>query len=72
MENSMFTTMLLPLKSYYFWPIIISSLYQRFAEHLKQIRFFLFAGNTNIYFESDDLLTIEQTVNDEMKKYALG
>ena len=29
---------------------------------------FLFADDTNIYFESDDLFTIERSVNDEIKK----
>ena len=33
-----------------------------------KLQFFLFADDTNIYFESDDLLTLERTVNEEIKK----
>ena len=35
------------------------------------MQFFLFADDTNIYFESDDLLTQERTVNEEIKKLCL-
>ena len=31
----------------------------------------LFADDTNIYFESDDLLKVEKTVNKELKKLSL-
>ena len=31
----------------------------------------LFADDTNIYFESDDLLNVENTVNKELKKLYL-
>ena len=36
-----------------------------------KLNFFLFADDTNIYFESDDLLTLERTVNNEIKKLCL-
>ena len=36
--------------------------------HLK---FFLFADDTNIYFESDDLIKLEKTVNKELQKLYL-
>ena len=35
------------------------------------MKFFLFADDTNIYFESDDLLNVENTVNKELKKLYL-
>ena len=34
----------------------------------SKMKFFLFADDTNIYFESDDLLNVENTVNKELKK----
>ena len=34
----------------------------------NKLSFFLFADDTNIYFESDDLVKIEKTVNEELKK----
>ena len=36
-----------------------------------KLKFFLFADDTNIYFESDDLLNVEKTVNKELKKLYL-
>ena len=36
-----------------------------------KLDFFLFADDTNIYFESDDLVTMERTVNEEIKKLCL-
>ena len=36
-----------------------------------KLQFFLFADDTNIYFESDDLILLEKTVNDELKKLCL-
>ena len=38
------------------------------SNKLKKI---LFADDTNIYFESDDLLKVEKTVNEELKKLNL-
>ena len=37
----------------------------------EKLQFFLFADDTNIYFESNDLITLERTVNEEMKKLCL-
>ncbi len=34
----------------------------------KLLKFFLFADDTNIYFESDDLIRLSKTVNKELKK----
>ena len=34
----------------------------------KDLKFFLFADDTNIYFESNDLIKLENTVNIELKK----
>ena len=36
-----------------------------------KLKFFLFVDDTNIYFESDDLLNVEETVNKELKKLYL-
>ena len=38
------------------------------SAHLK---FFLFADDANIYFESDDLIKLEKTVNKELQKLYL-
>ena len=35
---------------------------------INYIHFFLFADDTNIYFESDNLLKVEKIVNEELKK----
>ena len=35
------------------------------------LKFFLFADDTNIYFESDDLIKLENAVNKELKKLHL-
>ena len=37
----------------------------------NKLQFFLFADDTNIYFESDDLKSLEKTVNQELKKLSL-
>ena len=37
----------------------------------NKLQFFLFADDTNIYFDSHDLKVIEKTVNDELKKLTL-
>ena len=37
----------------------------------SKMKFFLFADDINIYFESDDLLNVENTVNKELKKLYL-
>ena len=46
-----------------------------YINHLPNISnkliFLLFADDTNIYFESDDLLKVEKTVNEELKKLNL-
>ena len=34
----------------------------------KRLTFYLFADDTNIYFESSDLLTIQKVVNQELRK----
>ena len=34
----------------------------------KRLTFYLFADDTNIYFESSDLLTIQKVVNQELHK----
>ena len=34
----------------------------------KKLTFFLFADDTNIYYESSDILEIQKTVNNELKK----
>jgi hypothetical protein len=36
-----------------------------------KLQFFLFADDTNIYFDSHDLKTLEKTVNEELKKLSL-
>ena len=36
-----------------------------------KLRFFLFADDTNIYYESKDLIELEKTVNSELKKLSL-
>ena len=36
-----------------------------------KLLFFLFADDTNIYYESDDLLELEKTVNKELKLLSL-
>ena len=36
-----------------------------------KLQFFLFADDTNIYFDSDNLVTIEKVVNEELKKLSL-
>ena len=36
-----------------------------------KLKFFLFADDTNIYFESKNLITLEKTVNEELKKLSL-
>ena len=36
-----------------------------------KLKFFLFADDTNIYFESDDLSKLERTVNKELRKLYL-
>ena len=33
-----------------------------------KLRFFLFADDTNIYYDSDDLIELENTVNHELRK----
>ena len=35
------------------------------------LKFFLFADDTNIYFESDDLIKLEKVVNKELKNILL-
>ena len=37
----------------------------------NKLNIFLFADDTNIYFESNDLLNVENTVNEELKKSKL-
>ena len=34
----------------------------------RRLTFYLFADDTNIYFESSDLLTIQKVVNQELRK----
>ena len=36
-----------------------------------KLQFFLFADDTNIYYESDNLLELERTVNEELRKLCL-
>ena len=36
------------------------------------LKFFLFADDTNIYFEADDMLKVEKVVNNELKNYTYG
>ena len=36
-----------------------------------KLQFFLFADDTNIYYESEDLKILEKTVNEELKKLSL-
>ena len=36
-----------------------------------KLQFFLFADDTNIYFDSSNLITLEKTVNEELKKLCL-
>ena len=36
-----------------------------------KLQFFLFADDTNIYFDSTDLILLEKTVNEELKKLSL-
>merc|ERR1712168_546165 len=37
----------------------------------NKLQFFLFADDTNIYYESDDLKSMEKTINAELKKLSL-
>ena len=37
----------------------------------QKLQFFLFADDTNIYYESDDLLSMEKTINLELKQLNL-
>ena len=37
----------------------------------SKLKFFLFADDTNIYFEADDMLKVEKVVNNELKKLYL-
>ena len=37
----------------------------------RYLKFFFFADDTNIYFESDDLIKLEKTVNKELQKLYL-
>ena len=37
----------------------------------KKLQFFLFADDTNIYYESNDLKLLEKTVNEELKKLTM-
>ena len=37
----------------------------------NKLNFFLFADDTNLYYESDNLKDIEKTVNEELKKFSL-
>ena len=37
----------------------------------SKLKFFLFAHDTNIYFEADDMLKVEKVVNNELKKLYL-
>ena len=37
----------------------------------KKLNFFLFADDTNLYYESDDLLELEKTMNHELKQLSL-
>ena len=37
----------------------------------SKLKFFLFADDTNIYFEADDMLKVEKVVNNELKKTIL-
>ena len=41
------------------------------AWSISKLKFFLFADDTNIYFESDDMLKVEKVVNNELKKTIL-
>ena len=36
-----------------------------------KLRFFLFADDTNIYHDSDDLVELEKTMNQELRKLSL-
>ena len=46
----------------------VSYLYKWLVKILKNLTFFLFADDTNIYYESQDLTEIQKTVNKELKK----
>ncbi len=37
----------------------------------SKLQFFLFADDTNLYYESDDLVELEKTMNSELKKLSL-
>ena len=37
----------------------------------NKLKFFLFADDTNIYFESDNLFKLEKVINEELKKLNL-
>ena len=37
----------------------------------SKLKFFLFADDTNIYFEADDMLKVEKVVNNELKNLYL-
>ena len=37
----------------------------------NKLKFFLFADDTNIYFESDSLFKLEKVINEELKKLNL-
>ena len=54
------------------WSLVVFNIYINDLPNISdKLQFFLFADDTNIYFESDDLITLERTVNEEIKKLCL-
>ena len=76
-ENSMSRLMVIPQMSFPLHMVFLKDrcmplLFFIFMNDLpnvsKRLTFYLFADDTNIYFESSDLLTIQKVVNQELHK----
>ena len=49
-------------------PLLFLIFINDLPEVFKKLKFYLFADDTNIYFESENLHVIEKTVNTELRK----
>ena len=53
------------------WTAIISIYINDLPNISSKLNFFLFADDTNLYYESDDLMELERTMNKELKQLSL-